>query len=75
MSRVAPVLARLLTDRLVRALGGVDQIEAFGKAPILGTAGEIDVADLINDNVFALDRPDADRASGDVAVFIKVDRA
>jgi hypothetical protein len=40
--RVAPVLARLLTDRLVEALGGVDAIEAFGKAAIVGTAGEIE---------------------------------
>ena len=42
--RVAPVLARLLTDRLLAALGGVDQIEAFGKAAIVGTAGELEHA-------------------------------
>ena len=41
---VAPVLARVLTDRLVEALGGVDAIEAFGKAAIVGTAGEIEHA-------------------------------
>lgn len=41
---VAPVLARGLTDRLIEALGGVDQIEAFGKAAIVGTAGEIEHA-------------------------------
>lgn len=41
---VAPVLARLLTDRLLGALGGVDRIEAFGKAAIVGTAGEIEHA-------------------------------
>lgn len=38
----APVLARLLTDRLVAALGGVDEVEAFGKAAIVGSAGEIE---------------------------------
>lgn len=43
-SRVAPVLARLLTDRLSDALGGVAEIEAFGKAAIVGTAGEIEHA-------------------------------
>lgn len=42
VARIAPHLARLLTDRLVRALGGVDEIEAFGKAAIIGTAGEIE---------------------------------
>ncbi|GAB6984083.1 amino acid synthesis family protein [Nocardioides pyridinolyticus] len=42
VGRVAPVLARLLTDRLVKALGGVEAIEAFGKAAIIGTAGEIE---------------------------------
>lgn len=40
--RIAPVLARLMTDRLVEALGGVDAIEAFGKGAIVGTAGEIE---------------------------------
>lgn len=43
-ARVAPVLARLLTERLLGALGGVDAIEAFGKAAIVGTAGEIEHA-------------------------------
>ena len=41
---VAPVLARLLTDRLIEALGGIHRIEAFGKAAIVGTAGEIEHA-------------------------------
>lgn len=41
---VAPVLARLLTDRLIEALGGVQRIEAFGKAAVVGTAGEIEHA-------------------------------
>ena len=42
VARVAPVLARVLTDRLVAALGGVDAIEAFGKAAIVGKAGELE---------------------------------
>lgn len=41
---LGPVLARLLTDRLLDALGGVDRIEAFGKAAVVGTAGEIEHA-------------------------------
>lgn len=40
--RVGPVLARLLSARLIDALGGVNEIEAFGKAAIVGTAGEIE---------------------------------
>ena len=39
---VAPQLARLLTDCLIDYLGGVDGVEAFGKAAIVGTAGEIE---------------------------------
>ncbi len=42
VGELAPPLARLLTDRLIDALGGVDRIEAFGKAAIVGTAGEIE---------------------------------
>ncbi len=42
--RVGPVLARLLTDRLIASLGGVGEIESFGKAAIVGTAGEIEHA-------------------------------
>lgn len=42
--RVGPVLARLLTDRLIASLGGVEEIESFGKAAIVGTAGEIEHA-------------------------------
>ncbi|MGW1714835.1 amino acid synthesis family protein [Streptomyces sp. NPDC002156] len=43
-ARVGPVLARLLTDRLIASLGDVDEIEAFGKAAIVGSAGEIEHA-------------------------------
>jgi hypothetical protein len=42
MKRIAPVLAQLLTERLLSALGGVDAVEAFGKAAIVGAAGEIE---------------------------------
>ncbi|MBV8992547.1 MAG: amino acid synthesis family protein [Pseudonocardiales bacterium] len=41
---IAPVLAKALTDRLAGALGGVESIEAFGKAALVGTAGEIEHA-------------------------------
>lgn len=40
--RLAPVLARRLTDVLATELGGVDAIQAFGKAAIVGTDGEIE---------------------------------
>lgn len=41
-ARIAPVLARLLTDRLITALGAVEAVEAFGKAAIVGSDGEIE---------------------------------
>ncbi|WP_380173120.1 amino acid synthesis family protein [Kineococcus sp. DHX-1] len=42
VSAIAPSLARILTDALLHALGGVDAVEAFGKAAVVGTAGEIE---------------------------------
>jgi len=39
---IAPHLAKLLTDRLIESLGGAVAIEAFGKAAIVGTSGEIE---------------------------------
>lgn len=42
--QLAPPLARVLTDRLLDSLGGAEQIEAFGKAAVVGTAGEIEHA-------------------------------
>lgn len=42
--RIAPHLAKALTDRLIDGLGGVEEIEAFGKAAIVGTGGEIEHA-------------------------------
>jgi hypothetical protein len=41
---VAPELAHQLTARLVDSLGGVDQVQAFGKAAIVGQGGEIEHA-------------------------------
>lgn len=41
-SHIAPVLARLLTDRLIEALGGAEVVKAFGKAAIVGSNGEIE---------------------------------
>ncbi|CCH78670.1 conserved hypothetical protein [Nostocoides japonicum T1-X7] len=42
VARIAPSLAKLLTYRLIEVLGGVDQIEAFGKAAIVGEEGQIE---------------------------------
>lgn len=42
VERIAPGIARLVSDTLIEMLGGVDAIEAFGKAAIVGTAGEIE---------------------------------
>ncbi|GGA61603.1 peptide synthetase [Pseudoclavibacter endophyticus] len=42
--RIAPVLAKLIADRLLDALGGADAVEAFGKAAVVGLRGEIEHA-------------------------------
>jgi len=41
---IAPVIAKLLADRLVETLGGAGNIEAFGKAALVGTDGELEHA-------------------------------
>jgi len=41
---IAPAVAHHVTSRLVDALGGVDGVQAFGKAAIVGTGGEIEHA-------------------------------
>jgi len=41
---VAPALAHELSSRLVDALGGIDGVQAFGKAAIVGVSGEIEHA-------------------------------
>lgn len=40
--RMAPVLGKLLTDRLISLLGSGDAVEAYGKAAICGTACELE---------------------------------
>jgi hypothetical protein len=42
VAHIAPALAKLLTERLLDMLGGVDAVEAFGKAAIVGSSGEIE---------------------------------
>ncbi|MGV9633080.1 amino acid synthesis family protein [Nocardia rhamnosiphila] len=42
VASIAPALAYLLSERLLAQLGGVDAVEAFGKAAIVGTAGQIE---------------------------------
>lgn len=42
VERIAPSLAKLLTSKLIETLGGADAVEAFGKAAVVGTAGEIE---------------------------------
>lgn len=41
---IAPVIAKLLADRLLETLGGAGNIEAFGKAALVGTDGELEHA-------------------------------
>lgn len=45
--RTAPILAKILTDRLHVALGGPDEIQAFGKAAVVGSHGEIEHASAL----------------------------
>ena len=42
VARLAPEVAVALTERLAAALGGAGAIEAFGKAALVGTDGEIE---------------------------------
>jgi hypothetical protein len=42
--RIAPILAKILTDRLIATLGGTEAIEAFGKSAVVGLNGEIEHA-------------------------------
>ena len=41
---VAPVLGKILSDQVVSALGGVDDVATFGKAALVGTEGELEHA-------------------------------
>jgi len=42
VAEIAPGIATELTNRLIQALGGVDGVESFGKAAIVGLNGEIE---------------------------------
>ncbi len=42
VAEIAPPLATEMTERLIAALGGVDAVESFGKAAIVGLDGEIE---------------------------------
>lgn len=42
--RIAPIIAKLLSERLLAALGGIDGVEAFGKAAVVGLNGELEHA-------------------------------
>lgn len=44
IERIAPLIAKLLSDRLTASLGGPDEVQAFGKAAIVGLGGEIEHA-------------------------------
>ncbi|MCM1013118.1 Protein of uncharacterised function (DUF1185) [Brevibacterium casei] len=41
---LAPVLAKVLTDRLLAAIGSAEAVEAFGKGAVVGTGGELEHA-------------------------------
>lgn len=45
--RVAPVLGQVLTDRMIALAGSGDKIEAYGKAAIVGTRGEVEHASAL----------------------------
>ncbi|MGB3148743.1 MAG: amino acid synthesis family protein [Paracoccaceae bacterium] len=42
IARMAPVLGKMLTDRLIRLAGSGDAIEAYGKAALCGTDCELE---------------------------------
>jgi len=44
---IAPVLGRLLTDTILQQAGVADAIQAYGKAAIVGTAGEVEHASAL----------------------------
>ena len=47
INRIAPVIGKLLSDKLIELVGSGENIEAYGKAAISGTAGEIEHASAI----------------------------
>ncbi|MBS0342370.1 MAG: amino acid synthesis family protein [Proteobacteria bacterium] len=44
---VAPVLGELLTDSILRLVGSGEAVEGYGKAAVVGTAGEIEHASAL----------------------------
>ena len=47
IKRIAPVMGKALTDRLISMVGSGDKIEAYGKAALAGTSCEIEHASAI----------------------------
>ena len=47
IQRMAPVLGKMLTDRLIALAGSGDAIEAYGKACIAGTSSEVEHASAL----------------------------
>ena len=47
IKRIAPVMGKALTDRLMSMVGSGDKIEAYGKAALAGTSCEIEHASAI----------------------------
>ena len=45
--RIAPVLGKALTDRIVALAGTADAIEAYGKAAVVGIDGEVEHASAL----------------------------
>ena len=47
IKRIAPVMGKALTERLISMVGGGEKIEAYGKAALAGTSCEIEHASAI----------------------------
>ena len=47
IDRIAPVMGKALTDRLISLIGSGEKIEAYGKAAVAGTSCEIEHASAI----------------------------
>ena len=47
IDRIAPVMGRVLTDRLISLVGSGEKIEAYGKAAVSGSSCEIEHASAI----------------------------
>ena len=47
IDRIAPIMGKALTDRLISLIGSGEKIEAYGKAAVAGTSCEIEHASAI----------------------------